>query len=117
MTEKEHPCVSAAGQCELLQISRSGLYYGPVKESGENLSVLRLLDEQYLGTPFCGPERLYPRPRTGPAACRYPYLLRELPVERRSQVWATGITCLPMKRGFLYLCAITDVHTRYVAGA
>ncbi len=44
----------------------------------------------------------------------YPYLLRDLTIERANQVWAIDITYIPMRRGFLYLCAIIDVHTRYV---
>lgn len=44
----------------------------------------------------------------------YPYLLRGLEVNRRNQVWAIDITYIPMRRGFMYLCAIIDLHTRYV---
>lgn len=46
----------------------------------------------------------------------YPYLLRDLQITRANQVWAIDITYVPMRRGFLYLCAIIDVHTRYVIG-
>lgn len=45
-------------QCELLGISRSGLYYQPVRPSDEELAILRLLDEQYLKTPFYGSRRM-----------------------------------------------------------
>ena len=45
---------------------------------------------------------------------KYPYLLRHLPITQRNQVWATDITYIPMKKGFMYLCAIIDLHTRYV---
>src|SRR3954463_2115271 len=58
MTEQKHSDVSVVRQCELLGISRSGLYYEPVKESEENLAIMRLLDEQYLTTPFYGVEKL-----------------------------------------------------------
>ena len=44
----------------------------------------------------------------------YPYLLRDLKVERPNHVWATDITYIPMKKGFMYLTAIIDVHSRYV---
>jgi putative transposase len=44
----------------------------------------------------------------------YPYLLRHLRVDRPDQVWAADITYLPMRRGFLYLVAIIDGHTRKV---
>ncbi len=44
----------------------------------------------------------------------YPYLLSGLRVERPNQVWCSDITYLPMHRGFLYLVAIMDWHTRKV---
>ena len=58
LIEKEHPRLSVIRQCELLSVSRSGLYYEPVKQSEENLAIMRLLDEQYLRTPFYGVEKL-----------------------------------------------------------
>lgn len=45
---------------------------------------------------------------------KYPYLLRHLKISERNQVWATDITYIPMKKGFMYLIAIIDLHTRYV---
>lgn len=44
----------------------------------------------------------------------YPYLLKGLDINHANQVWAMDITYIPMKRGFMYLCAIIDLHTRYV---
>lgn len=44
----------------------------------------------------------------------YPYLLRNLKVEKTNQVWATDITYIPMRKGFMYLTAIIDLHSRYV---
>jgi len=41
-------------------------------------------------------------------------LLRNLAVARSNQVWATDITYIPMRRGFLYLVAIMDWHSRFV---
>lgn len=58
MVDKQHTQVSVARQCELLQVSRSGFYYQPAQESPGNLAVMRMLDEQYLKTPFFGVERL-----------------------------------------------------------
>jgi putative transposase len=58
-----------------------------------------------------------PRPDTSrphPEHKIYPYLLRELVIERPNQVWATDITYIPMRRGFLYLVAILDWATRKV---
>jgi putative transposase len=44
----------------------------------------------------------------------YPYLLKNLLIEKANQVWEIDITYVPMRRGFMYLCAIIDVHTRLV---
>lgn len=44
----------------------------------------------------------------------YPYLLKGLKTGKSNQVWAIDITYVPMRRGFMYLCAIIDLHTRYV---
>jgi putative transposase len=44
----------------------------------------------------------------------YPYLLRNLTIERPNQVWATDITYIPMEKGYMYLVAIIDLHSRYV---
>lgn len=44
----------------------------------------------------------------------YPYLLKDIEIKRPNQVWAIDITYVPMRRGFMYLCAIIDLHTRYV---
>jgi putative transposase len=50
--------LSIAEQCALLGISRSGLYYEPLGESALNLELMRLIDEQYLKTPFYGTRKL-----------------------------------------------------------
>lgn len=44
----------------------------------------------------------------------FPYLLKGVNIERANQVWAIDITYIPMRKGFMYLCAVIDVHTRYV---
>lgn len=44
----------------------------------------------------------------------YPYLLRDLVIDRPNQVWATDITYIPMARGFVYLVAIMDWYSRRV---
>ena len=49
-----------------------------------------------------------------PAHRKFPYLLRELVIDRPNQVWATDITYLPMAQGFMYLTAILDWHSRKV---
>jgi len=44
----------------------------------------------------------------------FPYLLRDVEVNRVNQVWGTDITYIPLRRGFLYLIAVLDWHSRYV---
>ncbi len=64
-----------------------------------------------------GLRAIYRQPRTShPAPERrvYPYLLKDMTITRANQVWAADITYLPMGRGFLYLVAIMDWHSRYV---
>jgi putative transposase len=50
--------LSIAEQCELLGLARSSYYYEPVPESAENLRLMRLIDEQYLETPYFGSRRM-----------------------------------------------------------
>ena len=60
---------------------------------------------------------LYPQRRTsqpGQGHKIYPYLLRDLPVERANHVWATDITYIPMAKGFMYLVAVIDWYSRRV---
>jgi putative transposase len=60
---------------------------------------------------------LGPKPRTskpGPGHTIYPYLLRELTIERPNQVWSADITYIPIGRGFLYLVAVLDWSSRAV---
>jgi putative transposase len=64
-----------------------------------------------------GLEAVYQKPRTtlpNPQHKKYPYLLRGLVIDRVDQVWSTDITYIPMRRGFLYLVAVLDWHSRYV---
>jgi len=60
---------------------------------------------------------IYPKPRMiapDKAHRIYPYLLRGVPITRCDQVWSTDITYIRMRRGFVYLVAIMDWHSRYV---
>ena len=132
-------------QCELLGLSRSVYYYRPQEEDPLNLSLMRLIDEQYTKTPFYGAARMtawlrrqgfsvnpkrvrrllrligleaiYPKKQLSiPAESskKYPYLLRELSIERPDQVWCTDITYIRMLHGFLYLVEVMDWYSRYV---
>ena len=60
---------------------------------------------------------IYQKPKTSvpnPEHKRYPYLLRDLTIDRSNQVWCSDITYIPMRKGFLYLVAIMDWHSRKV---
>ena len=64
-----------------------------------------------------GLRAIYRKPgasRAAPGARVYPYPLRNARIARPNQVWAADISHLPMARGFLYLVAIMDWHSRYV---
>jgi putative transposase len=136
-------------QCELLGLHRSTLYYQPRGEDAFNERLMRLIDEQYVRTPFYGVEQMrlhlnrvlapqrvkinakrvrrlmrlmgleaiYPKRRLSvpnKAHRIYPYLLKGLTIDRPDQVWATDITYIPMRRGWVYLAAIMDWFSRYV---
>ncbi|WP_161914419.1 IS3 family transposase [Methylosinus sp. C49] len=60
---------------------------------------------------------IYRRPNTSkpaPGHKIYPYLLRGVKIERPNHVWATDISYIPMRRGFVYLAAVVDVASRRV---
>ena len=64
-----------------------------------------------------GLEAIYPKKRLSLAAeghKRYPYLLRDLLIDRPDQAWCADITYLRLRRGFLYLAAVMDWYSRYV---
>ena len=64
-----------------------------------------------------GIEALYPKRNTSrrnQAHRVYPYLLKGLTIDRPNQVWAADVTYIPMAKGFLYLVAIIDWHSRRV---
>jgi putative transposase len=145
MIERAHPRLSIVRQCQLVSISRSA-YYGRVRgESPLNFALMRLIDEQFLETPWYGSRQMarhlrrqgcvvgrkrvrrlmarmglaavYQRPRTSvlhPKHRVWPYLLRNLIIDRPDQVWCADITYIPMRRGFLYLVAVMDWATRKV---
>jgi len=64
-----------------------------------------------------GLEAVYPKPKlsqANPEHKIYPYLLRNLQIERCNQVWSTDITYIRLRHGFVYLMAIIDWYSRYV---
>lgn len=64
-----------------------------------------------------GLEAIYPKPnlsKRNPEHRIYPYLLRNLTIDRVNQVWSTDITYIRTQGGFVYLVAVIDWHSRYV---
>ena len=145
MIEPEHPQLSVVRQCELVSISRSGFHHRPAAETPPDLELMRLIDAQFLETPWYGSRQMarhlrregyvvgrkrvrrlmakmglapiYQRPRTtvpNPEHRVFPYLLRDMVIDRPDQVWCADIAYLPMRRGFLYLVAVMDWATRKV---
>ena len=145
MIDRARVDLSVRRQCELLRVSRSGLYYEPEPTSPEQLALMRRIDELHLKYPFFGSRKLSdalrkegrdanrkriqrlmrlmdleaiaPKPKTSephPEHVVFPYLLRGLTISRVNQVWATDITYIPMKTGFVYLVAIMDWYSRRV---
>lgn len=145
MIDSTNATVSISRQCDLLSISRSTHYYKRRRVNSQDLELMRIIDEQYLKTPFYGSrsfcshlrklgykinrkrvqrlmrlmrlEAIYPKPTTSkphPENKIYPYLLRGLAIDQPNQVWATDITYIPMRRGFMYLVAVMDWYSRKV---
>ena len=64
-----------------------------------------------------GLQAITPGPHTSKPATGhkiYPYLLRNVDIERVNQVWSTDITYIPMRHGFMYLAAVIEWYSRYV---
>ena len=145
MIEPKNPDLSIARQCQLVGVSRSGFYAPTGGESEANLELMRLIDAEFMETPFYGSrqmtrhlrrlghvvnrkrvrrlmrlmglEAIYQRPRTSdphPEHKVYPYLLRDMTIDKPDHVWCADITYLPMRKGFLYLVAIMDWASRRV---
>jgi putative transposase len=73
--------------------------------------VERLYNKMGLRSVLPGPNTSKSNPK---AVHKFPYLLEKLKIERINQVWASDITYIPMPRGFMYLYAIIDLHSRFI---
>jgi putative transposase len=145
LIDLQHPKLPVVRQCRLLNLARSTVYYQPAPAGEADLTLMRLIDEQYLRTPYYGTRRMvewlrrqghivnrkrvqrlmrlmgieaiYQKPNTSKPNLEhkiYPYLLRDLAIDRVNWVWCADITYIPMARGFLYLVAIMDWVSRRV---
>jgi putative transposase len=138
--DRRHRKLSVRRQCTLMGLARSGVYREPAPARMEDQAAMRRIDEVYTERPFYGSRRiafelglnrkraqrlmrlmgiaaLGPKPnlsKPAPGHRIYPYLLRNLTIERPNQVWAADITYVPIGEGFLYLVAIMDWASRAV---
>ena len=58
MIDPANDNLSVTAQCRLLSLSRSSVYYRPKGENALNLTLMRLIDEQFLKTPFYGSRQM-----------------------------------------------------------
>ena len=58
MIEPDHPGLSISRQCELLGLSRASYYRKAQGETGKNLELMRLIDEEYTHHPFYGSRKI-----------------------------------------------------------
>ena len=144
MIDRNHP-LPIKRQAQIVNISRSSVYYHPEPMPDADLRLMRRIDELHLELPFAGSrmlrdllngegfaagrrhvatlmrrmgiEALYRKPNTSrkhPRHPVFPYLLRGMTIDRANQVWAMDITYVPMARGFVFLTAVLDWHSRRV---
>jgi putative transposase len=144
MIEHTNNLLPLKTQAELLSLSRSSLYYRPKAPSAQEVQAKQRIDEIYTAHPFLGSRKItvllrkemrisrptvqrymramgitaiYPAPRLSqphPEHKIYPYLLRNLVIERPNQVWGLDITFIRLRGGWLYLVAVLDWFSRFV---
>jgi len=138
--DRRHRKLSVRRQCALMGLTRSGVYREPASMREDERTTIRRIDELYTERPFYGSRRiafelgqnrkrvqrlmrkmgiaaLGPKPnlsKPAPGHRIYPYLLRNLPIDKPNQVWAADITYIPIGEGFLYLVAVMDWASRAV---
>ncbi|QBL94386.1 hypothetical protein KSAC_28250 [Komagataeibacter saccharivorans] len=58
MIDPQRPRLPIVRQCTLLRLNRSGVYYQPAPENAFNLMLMRLIDEQFMETPYYGARQM-----------------------------------------------------------
>lgn len=129
--------------CDLLRVPRASAYYKSRNQSNDTV-LMNEIHDLWFKYPFYGYRRItaalrraghcvnrkrvyrlmcemqlkaiYPKKTTfcNKAHAKYPYLLKDLIIDKPNQVWATDITYIKLRRGFVYLVAVIDVHSRYI---
>jgi putative transposase len=144
LIDLEHTDISIDRQAELLDISRSSIYYKP-KVSDSDIPIMHRIDEIFTKSPFYGSRRvcvaltsydlcicrdhvrrlmhlmgleaIYPKKNTSKAnkqRRKYPYLLRNITAGHPNHIWGTDITYIRLENGFCYLVVHLDWYSRYV---
>jgi putative transposase len=146
MIDKNHSALSTRRQSQLLMLNRSSIYHKAQKENNDlklcNLiadiyssypiygyrRIKAMLVRQGLYVNHKKVARLmkgmniraiYPGPNTSKKvfnALVYPYLLKNLVIDRPHKVWQVDITYLRTNNGFVYLVAMIDIYSRLVVG-
>lgn len=144
--ENDNENISIARRCDLLGISRQGLYYESVGISETDKMIMDSIDEIFTKHPYYGNRRvratlnhdyhipigrdrvrslmqkmgieaIYPKKKLSIPNKEhqiYPYLLKNVDIEKPNHVWSTDITYAKLKVGFAYLIAIIDWFSRCV---
>lgn len=146
LIDRSNTQINLTRQAQLLEISRSSIYYQP-KIDQQEIEIKNAIDKIYTDYPFYGSRKIkkelenyeikisrgyvqnlmrnmglaaiYPQKKLDLSKGskfhkKYPYLLRNLKIERPNQVWSTDITYIRLKTGFAYLTVIFDWYSRYV---
>jgi putative transposase len=144
LIEPSNEFITISRQAELLGIARSTVYYKPVVDLyeievmrfideqytkfpfyGSRRMTFLLNKNGWLVNRkrvqrlmrLMGIEAIYPKPNLSkphPDNKIYPYLLRDIEINRSNQVWGTDITYIRLNKGWMYLVAIMDWFSRYV---
>lgn len=144
LIDRTNVLISIARQAELLGLSRSAIYYEPVVDTydielmrlideqytkppfygSRRMTVIlrgigHVLNRKRIQRLMrvMGIEAIYQKPRlskSNPGHRIYPYLLRDLEINRNNHVWGTDITYIRLAKGWVYLVAIMDWFSRYV---
>jgi len=144
LLDRENNEIPLQEQCELLSLNRTSLYYQPAGPSAAEIAIKRRIDEIYTAHPYYGSRRItvtlqkeiaisrptvqhYMREMAIAGVCPgpnlskrnlehqiYPYLLRNLVVERPNHVWGIDITYIRLQTGWMYLVAVLDWYSRFV---
>jgi len=122
--------LSVRYQCGILSLNRSSLYYERIGLSEQDQRILDEMDKIYMDFPIYGSRRMSRELKrrgfkVGRQRARslmrilgveaiYPYLLRDVTIDKPDMAWAADITYIRLKHGFVYLVAVMDLYSRYI---